>query len=39
MCLAVEISLLPDLPFPGLLIPHTTWLEDQAHIIQSLVQT
>lgn len=29
---AVELALLPKLPFPGLLIAHTTWVEDQTHI-------
>jgi hypothetical protein len=32
MRLAVELSLLAALPFPGLLVPHTNWLEDQERI-------
>lgn len=35
----VELALLPQLPFPGLLIPHTDWPQDQALITQFLSQT
>jgi hypothetical protein len=29
---ATELSLLPQLPFPSLLVQHTTWTQDQTHI-------
>jgi hypothetical protein len=35
---AIELALLSKLPFPGLVIPHTTWVEGQAHIAKFLAQ-
>jgi hypothetical protein len=36
---AIELDLLPQLPFPSLLVPHTNWEADQAQIDQFLSQT
>ncbi|MFZ0546810.1 MAG: hypothetical protein WAM60_15295 [Candidatus Promineifilaceae bacterium] len=36
---AIELSLLPNLPFPHLLVLHATWAEDEAQIAQFLAQT
>jgi hypothetical protein len=36
---AIELSLLPQLPFPGLLVQHTNWQADQAQIDRFLSQT
>lgn len=36
---AIELALLPQLPFPGLLIQQTNWDEDQAQIQQFLTRT
>ncbi|MBE2222607.1 MAG: hypothetical protein IAF02_13755 [Anaerolineae bacterium] len=36
---AIELGLLPQLPFSGLLVQHTTWLEDQKKIAEFLDQT
>jgi hypothetical protein len=36
---AVELALLPQLPFPGLLVNHTDWATDQAHVSNFLAHT
>lgn len=36
---AIELDLLPHLPFPGLLVQHTDWTADQKHIAGFLVQS
>ncbi|HRQ38578.1 MAG TPA: hypothetical protein PLD25_11780 [Chloroflexota bacterium] len=35
---AIELALLPRLPFPHLLLPHTDWPQDQARIAAFLTQ-
>jgi hypothetical protein len=36
---AIELALLPQLPFPGLLVQHTNWKADQKQIEHFLTQT
>ena len=36
---AIELALLPQLPFPGLLVQHTNWTVDQSQIADFLAKT
>ncbi|MBK8905298.1 MAG: hypothetical protein IPM53_29215 [Anaerolineaceae bacterium] len=36
---AIELALLPQLPFPGLLVNHTDWATDQARITSFMTRT
>lgn len=36
---SIELALLPQLPFPTLLVEHTSWPQDQARIASYLAQT